>query len=319
MNARRSAQLTAIAVTHDSAHVLPGWIEALEASGDRERIELCVVDSGSSAEQLAAMREQAAGRVDAFLALPNVGYGAACNAGAAATGGQTLLLTNPDVEVLSLPSRALEERGLGDALVGGFATEPERPLGFAKLPGWEEEAQELALGRWSRAYKRSAEAPAWVSGAALMIAREAFDRIGGFSPAFFMYFEDADLCARHRCGGGRVELDGDLVIRHGSGKSTEGVASLGAALDGVNRLGGRRFSARYGAPWQRPVLYLLLACAYLPRRVLAQTLRDRRPLAVTLDQVACLLFPRRALRKLADRHDHPVSNNRDDLTPSASR
>ncbi len=298
MTPPRPATVTAIVVTHDSAHVLPGWIEALEATGERQRLELCVVDSGSSPEQLATMREQARGRVDTFIALPNLGYGTACNAGATATGTRVLLFTNPDTRVLSLPSRAFGEQGLNGSLVGGFATNPERPLGFAKLPVGGGEAQELALGRWSRAYARSSTDPAWVSGAALMVDREAFQRIGGFSPAFFMYFEDADLCARHRCAGGQVELDRDLVVHHESGRSTAGTASLGAVLDGINRLSGRRFAARYGAPWQRPALYLLLAFAYAPRRALIYLWRERLPPREAIDYVACLLLPRRAMRRL---------------------
>ncbi len=288
--------LAAIAVTHDSAHVLPEWLDAFEADGRRALVQLCVVDSGSSAEQLEATRELAGARADAFVSLPNVGYGMACNAGAAATRARTLLFSNPDVRVLSLPTRALDERGLGDALLGGFATEPDRPLGFVNLPGWSEEAQELALGRWSHAFERSVDAPAWVSGAALMIDRDAFERIGGFSPAFFMYFEDADLCARHSLAGGHVELDPDLLVSHGFGKSTEEARreSLGASLDSVNRFSGRRFAARYGQPWQQASLYLLLALFYLPRRVL----REHMAPGEALDYAACLLRPRRALHKL---------------------
>lgn len=295
----KRASLTAITVTHDSARILPKWLDAIEASGYRGQAELCVVDSGSSPGELAATREQAKGRVDAFVSLSNVGYGMACNAGAAATCGRTLLFTNPDVRLLSLPSRALDEHGLGDALIGGFAIDPSRPLGFARLPGWTEEAQELGLGRLSRAYERSAESPAWVSGAALVIGRDAFERIGGFSPAFFMYFEDADLCARHRLAGGRIELDSELRVSHGFGKSTEEGRrnAVGPSLDSVNRRSGRIFAARYGRPWHPAALYFLLALSYLPRRVL----RERMSPAAALDYAACLLRPRRALGRLGAR------------------
>jgi GT2 family glycosyltransferase len=133
-----------------------------------------------------------------------------------------------------------------------------------------------------------------------MLDRDAFDRIGGFSPAFFMYFEDADLCARHRCAEGEVALDRELLISHGSGRSTEEArrTSLGASLDSINRLSGRRFAARYGRPWHRAVLYLLLVLAYAPRRTLVHLGRERQSLREGLDYVACLLLPRRALRRL---------------------
>lgn len=297
-------RLAVITVTHDSAHVLPAWIAALEAVCDRDLIELCVADSGSTQAQRELLEEQASGRVEHFLALPNLGFGGGCNAGAAATSAPLLLFLNPDAQVRSLPARVHDGEGLDGALLSGFALDPDRPLGYANPPGFRSEAEELALGRWSRAYRRSAGDPAWVSGAAILVERSDFDHIGGFSPAFFMYFEDADLCMRHRYAGGRVELDEGLVIDHASGKSsTEEVkTSLGPALDGVHRLSGRRFAVRHGQPWQGAALYLLMALAYIPRRLAAMA-RDRRPLSELLDTVLCLLRPRRALGKLTSRAD----------------
>lgn len=295
-------RLAVITVTHDSAHVLPEWLAALEAVCDRDLTELCVADSGSTPAQLELLEEQVSGRVEHFLTLPNLGFGAGCNAGAAATSAPLLLFLNPDAQVRSLPARVLAGDGLGGALVGGFALDPDRPLGFSNPPGFRSEAEELALGRWSRAYQRGPDDPAWVSGAALLIERSDFDHIGGFSPAFFMYFEDADLCMRHRYAGGSVELDEGLVIDHASGKGSEAEVkeSLGPALDGVHRLSGRRFAERHGRPWQGAALYLLMALAYLPRR-LASMVRDRRPAPEILDTLLCLLRPRRALDKLTSR------------------
>lgn len=290
-------RLAAVAVTHDSAHVLPEWIAAFERLPQRELIELCVVDSGSSPAQREAIEAQAAGRVERFVPLSNVGFGAACNAGVEATGAPGLLFVNPDAQVRSLPARALSGEDLGDTLLGGFALSPWRPLGFAEAPGLRQEAEELTLGGRSRAYGRCESGPAWVSGAALLIGRPAFERIGGFSPAFFMYFEDADLALRHRCAGGCVELDRELVIEHAGGQSSEEPAALAAALEAVNRLSGRRFAVRYGRPWDGAILYLLLALAYVPRRLLAG-LRDRDGLRAALEQAVCLLCPGRALRRL---------------------
>jgi N-acetylglucosaminyl-diphospho-decaprenol L-rhamnosyltransferase len=302
--ATQDAKLAIITVTHDSGHILPAWIDSLEAIPERDLLELCVVDSGSSLSQLALMKEQASGRVDRFLALPNVGYGSACNAGADSTPAPVLLFTNPDIRIRSLPVRALNGDGLADGLFGAFAVAPHRSLGFAQLPRWTDEARKLLLGRWAGGYERCAISPAWVSGAALLIGRESFERIGGFSPAFFMYFEDADLCARHRCAGGKVELDDGFVVHHGSGKSVdEGLqGSLPAALDAVSRLSSRGFAARYGRPWHRPVLFALLALVYAPRRFLSLLVRDRQSLRSGIDSVACLLWPRRALRELNAQH-----------------
>lgn len=298
MSGRRVAVVT---VTHDSSHVLPAWIAAFEQGGQREALELCVVDCGSSAAEVERMRAIAVDRVEAFVALPNVGFGAGCNAGAQATEAPTLLFANPDARVCSIPARALAGEGLDGAIVGGYAKDSGRRLGFANLPGFGEEAQELTLGRYSRAFARvepGAE-PAWVSGAALLADRVDFERIGGFSPAFFMYFEDADLCVRHRLAGGTLRLDEELVIEHGSGQSTEPErrGSIGYSLDSINHYSGRIFAQRYGSPWQRPALYLLLI-AYALRRALVKLLREKDSPGQILQFLACLFSPRYALRRL---------------------
>ena len=301
-----AARVAVVAVTHGSSHVLPGWIEALERSGHRELLELVVVDSGSSPEEVEKMRAIAAGRVEAFVSLPNVGFGSGCNAGAGATSAPTLLFTNPDCKICELPARALAGEGLDGAIVGGHAIGSGRRLGFAKYPGFGEEAQELALGRYSRAFARvePGTEPAWVSGAALMVDRADFERIGGFSPSFFMYFEDADLCARHRLAGGNMRLDDELAVDHGSGKSTEPsrLHSIGYALDSVNHYSGRVFAELHGSSWQRPALYLLLI-PYALRRALVKLTRERDSLAQLGGFFACLFSPRHALRRLGAKRE----------------
>jgi N-acetylglucosaminyl-diphospho-decaprenol L-rhamnosyltransferase len=41
----------------------------------------------------------------------------------------------------------------------------------------------------------------WIDGAAMLISRSAFDRIGGFDERFFLYWEDVDICVRLRAEG----------------------------------------------------------------------------------------------------------------------
>jgi hypothetical protein len=293
-----------VAVTHDSAHAIGSWVDALEATGMRDRMELCVVDSGSRREQLALLRSAVGDRVDVLLERPNLGYGRAGNEGAAATTAPVLLFTNPDCRVRSVPARVWAGDGLGGRVLGAFKVldgQARRSLGFAHPPNVRWQVGSL-LGS-ARAWERTDHSPAWVSGAALMIERSEFDRLGGFADDLFMYFEDADLCARHRAGGGAVALDDDLVVEHDSASSSSvpDRERLLSALDAINRRSGRVYARRHGRWWHAPALYALLALAYVPRR-LASTLlarRGRRDLAVTV--VLDLLFPGRALRRLGAR------------------
>jgi GT2 family glycosyltransferase len=59
----------------------------------------------------------------------------------------------------------------------------------------------------------------WVGGAALMVRRSAFEAIGGFDEAMFLYMEDVDLCRRSRLGGWRVRYLAEAVVEHRMGGS----------------------------------------------------------------------------------------------------
>jgi hypothetical protein len=59
----------------------------------------------------------------------------------------------------------------------------------------------------------------WVTGAALAIRRDVFREVGGFDEAFFMYFEDKDLCARVRAAGFEVWFEPASGIKHLRGGS----------------------------------------------------------------------------------------------------
>lgn len=71
-----------------------------------------------------------------------------------------------------------------------------------------------------------------ISGACLMVRREAMERLSGFDEALFMYAEDVDLCYRVVQGGGRIYyLASEQVIHYGGGSSqTHSAARMLATL-----------------------------------------------------------------------------------------
>jgi N-acetylglucosaminyl-diphospho-decaprenol L-rhamnosyltransferase len=60
----------------------------------------------------------------------------------------------------------------------------------------------------------------WVSGACMLLRRQAFDQVGGFDPGYFMYFEEMDLCLRLHRAGWRVVFDPLAEVKHVVGGST---------------------------------------------------------------------------------------------------
>ncbi len=63
----------------------------------------------------------------------------------------------------------------------------------------------------------------WVTGAFMILRREALARTGLFDPAFFLYSEEVDLCRRIRAAGFRVQYWPDIVVTHLHGESSRQV------------------------------------------------------------------------------------------------
>ncbi len=66
----------------------------------------------------------------------------------------------------------------------------------------------------------------WVPGSFLILRREALIKSGLFDPAFFLYFEEVDLCRRIKAAGFRVFYWPDIVVTHIGGESTRQLSSL---------------------------------------------------------------------------------------------
>jgi GT2 family glycosyltransferase len=77
--------------------------------------------------------------------------------------------------------------------------------------------REWYLPTWSHS---SARAVPYVLGAALCLRRTAVEEVGGFDPAFFLFYEEVDLCRRLRRAGWQVHFAPITTVIHTGGAST---------------------------------------------------------------------------------------------------
>jgi len=172
----------------------------------------------------------------------NRGFGAGANAGVAASATPWVLLLNPDAWPLGpgleeLLRFAGERPRLGAAgpVLTSLEGRVQRSTIRPPLAPWSLALWAAAPEAVSRAYGvlrsgRSGRTPGglrageFLQGAALLLRREAFDAVGGFDERFFMYGEDADLCARLRAAGWEVELCPTARFVHLGAASTSGRA-----------------------------------------------------------------------------------------------
>lgn len=280
MSAPEDSILTVVVVTYFSGPSLDRFLDTLAAATVRP-YEVIVADNGSTD----GAPQRAAGRTDVTLLHTggNLGYGRAANMGAAKGGGDWLVVANPDVvwepgtldTMLGAAERWPRAGAFGPAIrTGDGALYPSaralpslgRGIGHA-LCGWW-----WPSNPWTAAYRRERgtpkEGPAgWLSGSCMLLRRSVFEEVQGFDPAYFMYFEDIDLCERIGHAGWQCVYVPTAVVTHEGGHSTK-LASA-AMVDEHHRSAYLYLSRRYSGWWRAP-LRLVLRAGLTARRLIAR-------------------------------------------------
>lgn len=168
----------------------------------------------------------------------NIGFACANNLGVRHSSAGTLLLLNPDTELIEESLSILHNRLMtlpGAGAVGCRLVRGDRTVlshSVQKFPTITNRAIDSEFLR--RIFPRSSLWDAMpldrriltevdgVSGACMMLTRACFERVGGFSERYFMYGEDIDLSFRIWAAGFRIyHVPDTTVIHHVGGSSNK--------------------------------------------------------------------------------------------------
>ncbi len=206
--------------------------------------EILVVDNAfrdGSADMVAAEFSGPGVPVRLIRSDVNLGFGLANNRAIETAQGRYLVLLNPDAFLhLGALARALAHMEADTSVgIGGarlvFADGAWQPSARS-FPGIARDAF-LFTGLASRFPRSRVFAAAertwadpnqpaevdWVTGAFMIVRREALKKAGLFDPAFFLYSEEVDLCRRIKAAGFRVLYWPDIVVTHLHGESSRQV------------------------------------------------------------------------------------------------
>ena len=86
----------------------------------------------------------------------------------------------------------------------------------------------------------------WVSGACMLVRRDAFAAVGGMDEGFFLYWEDADFCRRLQQAGWRTAYVPQAAAMHIGGRSSRHAAD--ASLEAFHRSAYRLYNKHASAP-----------------------------------------------------------------------
>ena len=243
------------------------------------RFEIIVVDNAST-DGSVEMVHQEFPQVRLIASEVNLGYTGGNNRGIAASQGRYILLLNPDTEVVgdALPTMVAymdahpDVGALGPQLLnpdGSVQSSRRRfpTLGTALV-------ESTVIQQWwpdnrilRRYYVQDRPDDAisevdWVTGACILLRRQAVEQVGPLDDAFFMYSEELDWCRRARDAGWKVVYLPTARVIHHEGKSSEQVMPLRHIRFQRSKI---HYFRKHHGRWAGTLLhaFLLLNYAYL--------------------------------------------------------
>ena len=226
--------LAIIIVTYNSATEIGPCLDSLVGHTEPFPTTITVVDNASSDGTVGMVRDRWPG-VQVIESPTNAGFSRANNLGIRATGGDYVLLLNPDTVA---PPGAIQ------TLVRGLAAHPDAAIAGARLlseHGFPELSWGDPIGPWNELKRkvfstlyhrkirsivrkvdqlsRQAREVSWVSGACMVIRRPDLEAVGLLDERFFMYTEDVDLCIAMTKRGRTVLYVAGAELLHYRGRS----------------------------------------------------------------------------------------------------
>ena len=145
----------------------------------------------------------------------NEGFGIACNLGARHSTGDLLLFVNPDIQFLSNLDPLAEFAANASWGTVRQLTPQGKMYSIDLFPEYKNLFFELVQGhRFVNKYPNVFLKRCYVAGSFLVVERKLFERSGGFNPAFFLYYEEAELCRRLQVIHGPPLIEGRVSVVH---------------------------------------------------------------------------------------------------------
>ena len=257
--------------------------------------ELIVVDNGSMADEADMLKHQFP-NIKVIRSDRNLGFAGGNNLGIEHATADFLLFINNDTYVKDNSFIHLVERMKKESVLGGISpkilfADQEKLIQFAgytplspvtlrnRLIGFKEQD--------SGQYDHPISTP-YLHGAAMLIRREAIEKVGGMPEIYFLYYEELDWSVQLRRAGYRLEYNPAAVVCHKESSSVGQESPLKAFYMTRNRM---LFAKRNLSSFHRFLSIAYQISLALPKRVFHSLLKGKSDLAVAMMK-GCVAFIR---------------------------
>ncbi len=232
-------QLTVIVVNYNVEYFLDQCLTSVKKASKGLDIETIVVDNASMDGSVELLQTKYTD-LNLILNEENVGFSKANNQGIEIAKGKYVLLLNPDTvveessfhKVIDYMDAHPDTGGLGVRMIdgrGNFLPESKRGLprpmvafykifGLSRIFPKSERFGQYHLGHLSEFETAEIDI---LSGAFMLMRKDALDKVGALDESFFMYGEDIDLSYRIQKGGYKNVYFPETTIIHYKGESTK--------------------------------------------------------------------------------------------------
>jgi N-acetylglucosaminyl-diphospho-decaprenol L-rhamnosyltransferase len=239
------ALVSVVLVTYNSASVILDAIQSVD-----DGAEVIVVDNASTDNTLDVLRET---DVQVIANPSNVGFGSACNIGAALSKRPFLFFLNPDATLHQGAIVRLIQAAREHVDCAAFNPRILSPDGRNMLRG----KSRLLPPELNKIVSIRLQADAMVEmllGAAIFCRRTDYEVVGGFDEKLFLYCEDDDLAIRWRKAGRRLRYVHDAVVEHIGDASSQPSLEM-TEFKSYHLMKASRYAMRkHGRPFNRPYM-----------------------------------------------------------------
>lgn len=224
-------KVSVVTVTYNCQDFIKDYLTSVLKNLLQDR-EIIIVDNNST-DNTVKILEKYGKQIKLIKSNKNLGFSGGNNFGVKEAKGEYLFFLNPDTkmgksvleELVKFYEKTPQVGIVGPKLV---MANGRTQASVKNLPSWWNGFKEFVLGE-KNAYSEYVPAgnkPVEVEsiyGAAMLIKKDLFERVGEFDEKFFLYYEDTDLCRRVKNAGKKIYYTPLVEITHlvGAAKSDQ--------------------------------------------------------------------------------------------------
>ena len=236
-----------------------------------DKMEVIVVDNGSIHDE-AAVISQRYPHVKTVRSELNLGFAGGNNLGIKAASGRYLFLINNDTLFKTFDVQPLINRLESSPDIAivcpkiRFAWDPQ-PLqytGYTPLSRYTMRNRSIGFGETEKGQYDTAHPTPYAHGAAMMVKREAIDKVGFMPECYFLYYEELDWSMMFTRTGYSIWYEPACTIYHKESQATRQNSPLKTYYLTRNRL---LFAKRNIQGLQRYITYTYLLLVVAPRDI----------------------------------------------------